>query len=138
MKFLKCLALSVILVTPALADEQIVADAVIDYMDFATETSGIILAEQMDAVVFKAATFIDVRSAEEFAAEHIPGAMNIEWRALPARLDEVPVDGMVLFYCNTGMRSAQVTFAARLLGRENVLVIQGGMQEWQNSAAYKP
>ncbi|MDU8928991.1 rhodanese-like domain-containing protein [Alisedimentitalea sp. MJ-SS2] len=120
------------------ADDEAVAEAITDYMDFATETAGIILADQIDKDVFEAATFFDVRSAVEYKKGHIPGARNIEWRSLPGRIDEIPETGLVVFYCNTGMRSAQVTFAARLMGRENVLVMQGGMEEWQKSAAYKP
>jgi rhodanese-related sulfurtransferase len=132
------LALGLALPPGARAQGDAVAGAIIDYMDFATETAGIILAQQIDEDVFKAAAFVDVRSAAEFDAGHIPGASNIEWRALPARLNEIPAEGLVVFYCNTGMRSAQVTFAARLMGRENVLVLQGGMEEWLRSAAYKP
>ncbi|WP_137699903.1 rhodanese-like domain-containing protein [Marimonas lutisalis] len=135
----KAMAVLLCAALPALARaDDPVAEAIIDYMDFATEAAGIILAQQIDEEVFNAARFVDVRSADEFDAGHIPGATNIEWCALPARLDEIPESGMVVFYCNTGMRSAQVTFAARLMGRENVLVLQGGINEWQNSAAFKP
>ena len=114
------------------------AEAVQDYMDFATYEQGIILPQQLDEAVFKAATFIDTRDAEQFEAGHIPGAQNIEWREIPARLDELPESGMVILYCNTGSLSSQATFAARLLGRENVVVLQSGFTGWQDMAAYKP
>ena len=133
-------ALAVSLAVPlaAQAQDDAVAEAITDYMDFATETAGIILASQIDKEVFEAARLFDVRSAAEFDSGHISGASNIEWRELPARIDEIPESGLVIFYCNTGMRSSQVTFAARLMGRENVLVLGGGMQEWEKSAGYKP
>ncbi|MGD8730805.1 MAG: rhodanese-like domain-containing protein, partial [Anaerolineales bacterium] len=35
---------------------------------------------------------IDVRTPEEFASGHIPGAINISVQSLPDRLDEVPND----------------------------------------------
>ncbi|WP_439110016.1 rhodanese-like domain-containing protein [Lentibacter sp.] len=126
------------LAAPAFADEAAVAEAVQGYMDFATYEQGIILPQQIDAEVFAAATFIDTRDAAQFAQGHIEGAQNIEWREIPARLDELPESGMVIFYCNTGTLSAQATFAARLLGRENVLVLQSGFLGWQETAAYKP
>ena len=121
-----------------LADDEAVAEAIIDYMDFATETAGIIMPAQMDKDVFEAASFYDVRNADEFATGHIAGAINIDWREIPGRIEEIPEAGLVIFYCNTGMRSSQATFAARLMGRENVLVIGGGLQEWDKTAAFKP
>ena len=131
------LALSVV-AAPAFADQDAVAEAVQGYMDFATYEQGIILPQQIDADVFAAAVFVDTRDAEQFAAGHIEGAINIEWREAPARLGELPETGMVIFYCNTGTLSAQATFAARLLGHENVVVLQSGYTGWQETAAYKP
>lgn len=124
-------------VTPLWADDA-VNEAITDYMDFATYESGILLPEQLEKDVFEAAVFIDTRDAEQFAASHIPGAVNIEWREIPARLDEIPDTGMVIFYCNTGTLSSQATFAARLMGRENVVVLQTGMRGWLQTAPYRP
>lgn len=126
------------LTAPVAADEEVVAEAVMDYMDFATYEAGIILPAQLDKSVFEAATFVDTRDAEQYEAAHIPGAINIEWREIPARLAELPESGMVIFYCNTGTLSSQATFAARLLGRENVVVLQTGISGWQETGAYHP
>lgn len=132
------LAAALALAAPALADEAVVAEAITDYMDFATYEQGIILPQQIDKAVFDAAVFIDTRDAEQFEAGHIPGARHIEWREVPARLGELPSSGMVIFYCNTGTLSSQATFAARLMGAENVLVLQSGISGWRESAAYIP
>jgi len=88
--------------------------------------------------VFDAALFIDTRDANQFDASTIPGATHIESREVPGRLDEIPDSGMVILFCNTGSLSAQAVFAARLMGHENVLVLQTGLQGWQQNAAYKP
>ncbi len=122
---------------PATADETL-REAITDYMDFATYDSGIITPEQLDQGTFDAATFVDTRDAAQFAAAHISGAVNIDWREVPARLDELPANGLVILYCNTGSLSAQAAFAARLLGRDNVLVLQTGFDGWQANAAYRP
>lgn len=126
------------LALPAFADEEAVAEAITDYMDFATYEAGIILPQQLDRDVFEAATFVDTRSADQFEAGHIPGATHIEWREVPRRIDELPESGLVILYCNTGSLSAQAAFAARLMGRENVVVLQSGIIGWQETAAYKP
>lgn len=114
------------------------ADEIIGYMDFATYESGIILPQQLTQDVFEAAIFVDTRDGDQFDAETIPGAINIEWREIPARLSELPSTGMVILFCNTGSLSAQATFAARLMGQENVLVLQTGIKGWAENAPYKP
>ena len=43
-------------------------------------------------------SFIDVRIPEQFDDLHIRGARNIPLRELPARLGEVPRQGMVVVY----------------------------------------
>jgi len=55
---------------------------------------------------------LDVRSAREYAAGHLPGAVNIPLRQLRARLDELPVREPIVTYCRTGQRGY---FATRIL-----------------------
>jgi rhodanese-related sulfurtransferase len=45
---------------------------------------------------------------------------------------------MVVVFCNTGVRSSQAVFAARLLGHTNVLVMQSGFEGWLQTAGYRP
>lgn len=125
------IALSLTLPSVARADQDAVAEAIQDYMDFAIYEAGIILPAQLTEDMLASVTFVDTRDADQFEAEHIEGAINIEWREIPARLDELPEDGLVVLYCNTGTLSSQATFAARLLRRENVVVLQTGITGWK-------
>lgn len=124
-------------VTPVYANEEAI-EVMNDYMAFQEYESGIMVPQQIDQVVFEASTFIDTRDAEQFAAATIPGAINIEWREVLERIDEIPEEGKVILFCNTGSLSAQATFALRVAGRENVVVLQSGFLGWQENAAYKP
>jgi rhodanese-related sulfurtransferase len=45
---------------------------------------------------------------------------------------------MTILFCNTGSLSAQATFALRVAGRTNVLVMQSGFTGWQLDTAWKP
>jgi len=123
--------------TPVYANEEAI-EVMNDYMAFQEYESGIMVPQQIDQVVFEASTFIDTRDAEQFAAATIPGAINIEWREVLERIDEIPEEGKVILFCNTGSLSAQATFALRVAGRENVVVLQSGFLGWQENAAYKP
>ena len=105
---------------------------------FADDEAGIILPSQIDQQVFETALFVDTRSADQYAANRIPGAVNIEWRQVLERIDEIPSDRMTILYCNTGSLSAQATFALRVAGRTNVVVLQSGIIGWTETAAYKP
>jgi rhodanese-related sulfurtransferase len=124
-------------IASAVANEEAI-EAMNDYMAFQEYESGIMVPQQIDQTVFEASTFIDTRDAEQFAEATIPGAINIEWRQVLDRIDEIPESGKVILFCNTGSLSAQATFALRVAGRENVVVLQSGFIGWQENAAYKP
>lgn len=66
--------------------------------------------------VGRGAFLLDVRTPEEFAAGHVPGAINIPVDQLEQRLGELgPTDAPIVVYCHSGRRSAR---AARLLDKQ--------------------
>jgi len=113
-------------------------EAMQEYLDFANYEAGIIVPEQLTEAIFRDVLFIDTRDSEQFEAGTIPGAVNIEWREVLARRDEIPTDRKVVLFCNTGSLSAQAAFALRVAGMDNVLVLQTGRNGWKENAAYKP
>ena len=81
----------------------------------------------------KAPTVIDVRSDEEYAAGHIPGAMHIQSDELERRLDEIPPDRPVVPYCNMHHRGSSRGERAAALLRENgyaAKALDGGFPAW--------
>ncbi|MBT9465853.1 rhodanese-like domain-containing protein [Hydrogenophaga sp.] len=101
------------------------------YFDFADSNSGTILAEQLAAEDYKKLLVLDVRDAGQFAKDHIPGAMNIEWRQVFAQRSKLPKDKTILVYCNTSSFAGQVAMALRMDGYENVRLLHGGYDEWK-------
>lgn len=122
---------------PALADQAVI-EGMQEYLMFQDYESGIILPQQIDQTVFETALFVDVRDEGQFEAATIPGAVNIEWREVLDRIDEIPEDRMTILFCNTGTLSSQATFALRVAERTNVVVMQSGFSGWQRDAPYKP
>ena len=53
-----------------------------------------------------------------------------------ARRAELPGDRMVVVYCNSGSLSAQAVFALRLLGHDNVKVLQDGIEGWKKKGGF--
>jgi rhodanese-related sulfurtransferase len=129
--------LSAALAGPVRAENPAVM-AMQEYMDFAPYEAGIIVPQQLAKDVFESVVFIDTRDAGQFAKGSIPGARNIEWREVVGRMSEIPQDKKVILFCNTGSLSAQAAFALRVAGRENVLVLQTGIEGWRRDAAFKP
>ncbi|HEY0708659.1 MAG TPA: rhodanese-like domain-containing protein [Polyangia bacterium] len=63
------------------------------------------------------ALLLDVRTPEEFAARHVPGALNIPVQVLSQRLAEVgSKEREVVVYCQAGGRSARAAAELRQAG----------------------
>ncbi len=75
---------------------------------------------------------LDVRTPGEFAAGHLPGAINLDYQAagfaddLAALNREVPY----LLYCRTDSRSGRAREMMRNLGFVEVYEIDGGIVAW--------
>jgi NADPH-dependent 2,4-dienoyl-CoA reductase/sulfur reductase-like enzyme/rhodanese-related sulfurtransferase len=59
---------------------------------------------------------LDVRTPTEFAAGHIPGAVNIPVDALRSRINELPRDRDIAAYCQVGQRGYLATCMLRHAG----------------------
>jgi rhodanese-related sulfurtransferase len=71
---------------------------------------------------------IDVREVDEFAAGHVPGAVNIPMSVIGERLDDLP-DGAFDVICQVGGRSGRVAQALEARGYD-VTNVDGGTGEW--------
>lgn len=80
---------------------------------------------------------IDVRTAEEYAAGHLPGSVNIDVNSLEAQLDESfpAMDEIYLVYCRSGRRSA---IAAGILKERGCALVfdLGGIQDYRGELEY--
>ena len=113
-------------------DKAKIIDEISGYLEFVDYGGGTIFPEQIPKGEYAKMMVIDARDAAQYAKEHIPGAVNIEWRQVIAKSDDIPKNKTVLIYCNTGSLSAQAGFALRVSGWENVRILQGGFSEWQS------
>lgn len=118
------------------ADDETVVKAMEDYLEFADYQGGTIFPRQISREDWKDYYVIDVRDAEQYAKEHIPGAVNIDWRQVLARRNQFPDGKMILLYCNSGTLSAQAAFALKMAGVENVLILQGGLDQWKEEGGF--
>ncbi|MET0026553.1 MAG: rhodanese-like domain-containing protein [Candidatus Thiodiazotropha sp.] len=118
-------------------DQERVIESLEAYFDFAEYGGATIFPEQIPAEEWKNFYLVDARSDSQFDTQHIPGAVNIEWRQLLTRRDELPRDKPVLVYCNTGALSSQAVFALRVAGYDNVRILQGGIEAWLRKGGFE-
>lgn len=75
---------------------------------------------------------LDVRPEVEFQAGHLPGAISIPLDELEQRLDELPLDKLIVAYCR-GPYCVFADQALELLSSRgwNVARLEEGVAEWQ-------
>lgn len=78
------------------------------------------VADGEDAVI------LDVRSAEDYAAGHVQGAINVPYGVdVAAALDKIPTDKTVYVYCYSGQTASQTVLLLNLAGKQAVNVSGG-------------
>lgn len=81
-------------------------------------------------LVAAGARLVDVRSPDEYARGHLPGAVNIPVQELDRRLAEVgPTDHELVVYCRSGHRSGRAAEILRQHGFTKVHNL-GPMTAW--------
>ncbi len=77
-------------------------------------------------------TVIDTRPAEEFAAGHLPGALNVPLRELKSRLRELPRDQEIVAYCRGAYCVLSYEAVAELRKRGfTAFRLEEGYPEWK-------
>ena len=76
---------------------------------------------------------LDVRTPQEYAQGHIPGAVNIPHDELPTRLDELPISepDEVVVHCRSGRRARLAEDVLRERGYSNIRDLTGHWEAWQ-------
>ena len=89
--------------------------------------------QELEARVAKgdAPLLVDVRSAEEYAAGHIPGAIHIPYEQVASRASELSGKGEVAMYCQKGPRARLGEAAFVGAGGKDVLHVEGGFSAWE-------
>jgi len=73
---------------------------------------------------------VDVRTDEEAARGIIHGARHIPLHLLPLRMEELSGETPLVFYCHSGIRSAQASSFMANQGWENIFNLRGGVLGW--------
>jgi rhodanese-related sulfurtransferase len=82
-----------------------------------------------------AGTILDVRSVEEFAAGHVPGAVNIPFSqiARDTSLMRWARDERLVVYCGHGPRAWMAGVALRRRGFTHIVYLRGHWSAWSRA-----
>lgn len=92
--------------------------------------SGDVSNAQAEALIKRGARIVDVRTPEEFAAAHIPGAENAPVDGVVAQAQTWDKKKPVLLYCATGERSAWAFEQLAQAGFEHLYNLKQGIVAW--------
>ena len=76
------------------------------------------------------AAVLDVRTADEWEAGHMPDVPNIPLGQLPGRMSEVPAGRPLVLHCQGGGRSAIAASILQARGIKDVVNLTGGFGAW--------
>lgn len=82
-----------------------------------------------------AVLLLDVRTAEEYAAGHIPGAVLAPYDALASSFTEADKNRPIVLYCRSGNRSGIAMKTLRSMGYANLSDF-GGIPNWKGGLEY--
>lgn len=83
----------------------------------------------------EAPVVLDVRSHAEFAAGHVPGAVNVPFTSVLAGSDDVRAETTqtLVIYCGHGPRAWLAGEALRWRGFARIIYLQGHMAAWRRA-----
>lgn len=75
---------------------------------------------------------LDVRTPEEYAHGHVPGAVNIPFDKIDGRINELLAskDKDVVLYCHSGGRAAIAAQTLKAKGFARLLHLDGDIVKW--------
>lgn len=80
-------------------------------------------------------TLVDVRTEDEYALGHIPGAINVPLDDLRERMGEIPADRPVYLYCGVGLRGYLASNILKANGYADVRNLIGGLKTYKAAIA---
>ena len=129
-------------VNPTVSEFEIVSDAANAFLSSgasATMSSSALYTTLNDGITSNDPFILDIRSATDFAAGHIPGAVNVPYRdvAKTANSGVYPASQQIVVVCYTGHTASQVTAWLGSMGYD-ATALKFGMSSWTVDPTYNP
>ncbi len=104
-----------------------------DFLEFAERNTGIITPQQLYQAGLENVYLVNVNSSHQYRSGlRLPGSVNMDWRDVLERSNEIPTDRTVVVYCNTMLYSSRAQLLLNMDGFDNILLLQGGLNNWNS------
>jgi predicted sulfurtransferase len=106
------------------------AEEIVPFTDITPAQAAALIKEKGTDPLF---VILDTRTAQEFALNHIKGAVNIDIKSpdFMDRIDKLDRNCFCLAYCKGGVRSARAMNLMKEWGFKTIYNLGGGLMKWQ-------
>ena len=87
-------------------------------------------SELFEMIANQKLLLVDVRNDDEVARGIIPGAAHVPLAMIPVKFESLNGEDPLVFYCHSGIRSAQASAFIANKGRQHVYNLRGGVLAW--------
>ena len=111
--------------------QEVIMDAAKAYFAAVADHNNMINSEELKDMLDanpNSALVIDIRSAEDFEAGHIEGAVHSAWGKVGDIMDRIPTNRPVVVACYSGQTAGQAVGLLRMAGFDNVKSLLYGMK----------
>ena len=99
-----------------------------------TETMAAVAVGELSGLLERdSVELVDVRELDERDTGYIPGSVNIPYRLVRARADQLPHDRPVVTICESGARAAIAASVLAAAGLDAHPVLHGGIPDWEQN-----
>ena len=136
MRIIHLLVLLLSLPTALYAEKNAFHDVADEFLAFVDHKAGIITPQQLHEVGLENVVLINLNVESQYnKGQTLAGSINMDWREVLKRRNEIPHDKTVVMYCNTMLYSSRAQLLVNMDGFDNVLLLQGGLNNWNNYQA---
>jgi len=120
----------------ALAGGLLVSGGLLAWPSLRRGRGGLSAAEATQLINRRNAVVVDLRSAAEFAAGHLPAARHLAADELSLKVGQIAKNksASVLLVCERGQQSHRAARTMEEAGYSEVHVLQGGMNAWRHAS----
>lgn len=136
MRVIHLLILLLTLPTVLHAEQSAFHEVADEFLAFVDHKAGIITPHQLHQVGLENVLLINLNIESKYKmGQTLEGSINMDWRDVLKRRQEIPKDKTVVMYCNTMLYSSRAQLLVNMDGFENVLLLQGGLNNWNHYQA---
>jgi rhodanese-related sulfurtransferase len=84
-------------------------------------------------IIGEGAVLVDIRDADEYGREHIPGALHLPLSEIKPGRPELESPRAVIYHCRSGNRTAVNAETLKSASQCEAFILEGGLEGWRKA-----